>query len=185
MEKRFRRRQYFIDRKFQANFIIKFCVIVILASIVFGMLTLYLSRNYTTVAIENTRVNVKSASDFMFPIMVQTLLIVNLVSAVCVVFLTLLVSHKISGPLYRIKKELELLKTGDLAANFRIRTNDQLQELSQDLVETTDFLRDKQKKLLEKTNKIKEIIAKSPASADDEVKKVLNEIDNIISHFKI
>ncbi len=77
------------------------------------------------------------------------------------------------------------MKKGDLTANFHIRTNDQLQELSQSLVETTEFFRNTHSRLLSKVKQIKEIFGKDSANIDPEAKKTLDEIDNIVSQLKI
>ena len=58
-----KRRNYFIDKSFQTKFIIKFCMIVMVSSLLIGVFLFFLSRNLTTVAIENARVIVKSTSD--------------------------------------------------------------------------------------------------------------------------
>ena len=96
MEK-WRRRNYFIDKNFQSKFIIKFCIIVIISSLAVGVSIFYLSQNFTTVAIENAHVIVKKTSDFMLPIVAETLALVTLFSAIAVIILTLFTSHKIAG----------------------------------------------------------------------------------------
>ena len=67
---------------------------------------------------------------FIHAYLIETLSIVFAFSALSVVALTLFVSHKISGPLYRLTKEIEKIKEGDLKANFTTRKNDQLKGLS-------------------------------------------------------
>lgn len=183
MEKKYRRRNYFIDKKFQTNFIIKFSLIVILSSLAIGFLVIFLSRNFTTVAIENAKVLVKRTPDFIFPIMFQTIIIVNIIAAFIVIILTLLTSHKISGPLYRIKREIGLLKKGDLNANFKIRKKDQLQDLANSLSDLTDSLKGKRALLKEKASHFKDIL-KASCDDKDTVAK-FKEIDDILNQFKI
>ncbi len=183
MEKKYKRRNYFIDKKFQTSFIIKFCLIVIFSSLAIGFLVIFLSRNFTTVAIENTQVMVKRTSDFIFPIMFQTLIIVNIFAALVAITLTLLTSHKIAGPLYRIKKEIERLKKGDLRANFKVRQKDQMQDLASSLVELTDSLRDKYGLLKDKASELKDILRTSPDDKET-ISVKIEELDDILNHFK-
>ena len=69
-----KRQQHFIDKNFQTNFILKFSSIVVLGSILIGVVVMFLSRGMTTVTIENTNVVVKSTIDFLFPIILQTII---------------------------------------------------------------------------------------------------------------
>jgi len=75
----YHRKHYLIDKKFQLAFVMKFCAVVILASLAIGTFIFYMSRNSTTVAIENTRVFVKPTSDFILPQLVVTVILVSLV----------------------------------------------------------------------------------------------------------
>ena len=159
----YKRRNYFIDKKFQGRFILKFCAIVIISSVLIGGILFFLSTNSTTVAIENTKVKVKNTADFLLPIIAVTVIIVTLFSALSVAILSMLISHKIAGPLYRIKNEIERLRIGDLGANFHIRKGDQLQELAISLEQMTQVLQEKVKQLKESSSReelarIKEII---------------------------
>jgi methyl-accepting chemotaxis protein len=127
------RRNYFVDKKIQTDFVVKFCLVMVIASLAIAGLSIVFLQDSTTVAIENTRVAVKTTADFIFPIMVQTLIVVVVASAISISILTLLTTHRILGPLYRIKKEVELLRGGDLGVTFRIRAKDELKDLAASL----------------------------------------------------
>ncbi len=133
MAEQYKRRNFFIDKKFQSNFIVKFCIIVVLACVLIGGIVFWFSQDSTTVAIEDTKVQVKKTSDFLFPLLIDTILLVIMFSALAVGLLTLLISHKISGPLFRLNREVKAVGEGDLSRNFSIRADDQLQELSESL----------------------------------------------------
>ncbi|MFA5271908.1 MAG: hypothetical protein WC412_06190 [Candidatus Omnitrophota bacterium] len=178
------RRNYFIDKTFQAKFILKFCVIVIVASLAIGGLLLLLASNSTTVAIENTKVTVKTTADFIFPFLIQTLLVVTAFSAISVVFLTLFVSHKIAGPLYRLKKEIEKVSEGNLAANFQIRTNDQLKNLAMSLTTMSGYLKDKITSLKKEINELNKAVEKFPSDNKQNIEAELKIIESIINNFK-
>ena len=179
-----RRRNYFIDRKFQGEFIARFCFIVIIASIFIGFLVLYLSRDFTTVTIENTKVMVKTAADFMLPIMVQTVIVVNLFAGLAVIILTLFTSHRIAGPLYRLKREIDLLKSGDMHANFRIRKTDQLQDLAVSLTDLAESLRDRHIALKDKALQIQNLVKTSPENTEA-INARLKELEEILSQVKV
>ena len=181
---KWRRRNYFIDKSFQAKFIIKFCVIVVISSFVIGASIFYLSTDFTTVAIERAHVIVKSTSDFMLPIVIETLALVTLFAAIAVILLTLLTSHKIAGPLYRLKSEIEKFKSGQLNITFRTRSTDQLQDLTESLSDMSKILTDRHVGIKHKLSELRNSIEK-PGTDKDAIMKKLIELESDISYFKI
>src|SRR3989338_7325136 len=100
VKERRRRRILFIDKKFQTRFIVNFCGLVVLGGLI-TMAMLYLcTMNSNTVAVVNSRVVVKSTADFILPLIVQTVCIVMILICLATIVMTLMVSHKIAGPLY-------------------------------------------------------------------------------------
>ena len=188
METSNKRRFYFIDKSFQTKFILKFCLIVIISSLLIGVTIFYISRGSTTVAIENTVVVVKRTADFILPLLSLTLLIVAIASALVVSILTLLASHKISGPLYRLKHEIDILKGGDLRRNFSIRTRDQLQELAKSLNIMCKSIREKQIDLKNNVQAIRGSLEKDTSRHVENKEEILtriDEIDKILNFFKL
>ncbi len=136
------RRNYFIEKKFQSGFILKFCVLVIIGSLLTGALVYFFSQQATTVVFEHGRVQVKSTADFLLPFLIQTIIVVCVVVSIATVALTLFISHKIAGPLYRLKKELAAIGLGDLSGAFALRGDDQLQDVARSMSAMIKGLRD-------------------------------------------
>lgn len=172
-----KRKNYFIDKTFQSRFIVKFCLLVVLASLIIAGMLYWLGRQSTTVAIIDSRVVVRTTADFLLPLLLQTILVVMVILGIATIILTLLFSHKIAGPLYRFKKAMESMKSGNLSANFNLRNYDQLKGLSQEVNAMIDRTRDQ-------INLIKSDLAdlkgkKGGISAQD-----LEELDKKINYFK-
>jgi len=182
MEK-WRRRNYFIDKDFQTKFIMKFCAIVIASSVLIGWLLFFLSRNFTTVAIENAHVIVKSTSDFLLPLIMDTVFMVSIFSAIAVIILTLLTSHKIAGPIYRLKKEIDRFKEGDMTANFRTRSSDQLQDLAAALADMGQAIGKRHSELKKISADLKKCI-ENPATDKAAISKKLNELEQVLNYFR-
>jgi methyl-accepting chemotaxis protein len=178
------RRNYFIDKNFQTKFILKFCFITILAAALIGILLFFLSSQSTTVAIENTKINVKTTADFLLPIIIQTLLLVTLFSAILVAMLTLFVSHKIAGPLYRLKHEIDKLGQGDLSVNFHIRSGDQLRQLSDSLTAMASSLKDKIASLKRESAQLKLTLQNSNFEGKKQLEEKINSIEETLNNFK-
>ncbi len=188
----YKRHIYFIEKKFQTNFILKFCALVATGALLTIGILYFLSSKSTTVSIVDSRVMVRATSDFLLPILIQTVFIVILVVGLATVAITLFVSHKISGPLYHFKKTMEELERGDFSSDFRIRCLDQLQSLS----ETFNAMIGKTRKqvnliktnfsaLKEKLDSLsQEEVAEHKKSVLTELKNIAKELDKIIHYFK-
>ena len=125
-----KRRNYFIDKQFQTKFIVKFCLINIVASLLIGLLIYLLNRQTNTVAFENLKVVVKSTADFIQSIVLMVIVIVTFFVAIATIVIALFTSHRISGPLYRLTVELEKMRAKDLSHPIHIRASDQLQRFA-------------------------------------------------------
>ena len=128
-----KRRNYFIDKAFQGSFILKFCALVTIGGVLTIGILYLLAMHSNTVAFVNSRVVVKTTADFILPILIQTVLVVSVFVSLATVVVTMVISHKIAGPLYRFRKVIQKLSEGDFSSDFSIRHNDQLQDLSKEL----------------------------------------------------
>lgn len=127
---RARRKNYLIDRKFQVNFILKFCLLAVGTGL-FSMVVLYsLSNKATTVSFLNSRVVVQSTADFLFPILIQTFIIAAVLVSLATMYIALFVSHRIAGPAYRFKKTLAALGEGNFSGDCKLRRKDSLQDVA-------------------------------------------------------
>lgn len=188
----YKRHIYFIEKKFQTKFILKFCGLVAAGALLTIEILYFLSSKSTTVSIVDSRVMVRATSDFLLPILIQTVLIVMFLVGLATVFVTLFVSHKISGPLYHFKKAMEELGGGNFSLDFRIRCFDQLQSLA----ETFNAMIGKTRKqvnliksnflsLKEKLNSLsQDEVPEHKKSVLAELKNISKELDKIIHYFK-
>jgi len=192
MEKRHKRRIYFIDKSFQGRFMLKFCGLVAAGGILtIGLLYLWAARA-TTVSIINSRVVVNTAADFILPLLAQTVIIVTVLIAIATIIVTLFVSHKIAGPLYRFKKVMEAMGEGDFLNQVNIRKGDQLQDLAKIFDSMIAKNRAKIKALKadlgvfsEKLGRISESeVSEHKRPYLNELKRISAEIDRLINYFK-
>ena len=188
----YKRRIYFIEKKFQAAFLLKFCGLVAVG----GLLTIgalyLLALNSTTVAIVNSRVVVRTTADFILPVLVQTVAVVTVIVGLATLIVTLLVSHKLAGPLYRFKKVIQALEDGDFSANFKIRQRDQMQDVAAAFNDMISVLRGELNQLKgdltalrEQVSSIQEDeVSEHKRAALTQAKKIAAELNRIITFFK-
>ncbi len=187
-----KRRKFFIDREFQSKFIIKFCLLVILACILFGGLIYLLSSETATTTFENSRLVIKSTADYLLPLLALTSLITIIVVGLAMIITTLFISHKIAGPAYRFEKVANVIASGDLTLDVSLRSKDQLQPIAKSLAEMVKKLRFQILKIKEGISELTNCVEKIKSSQDEKLKvhiidleKVINELDKEIKYFKL
>lgn len=187
-----RRRIYFIEKKFQAKFILKFCALVVFGGLLTIGLLYLLAMQSTTVSFVNSRVVVRTTADFILPILIQTVAIVMVIVGFAAVIVTLFVSHKIAGPLYRFKKVMQELEEGDFSSDFHIRHLDQLQDLAEAFNNTINKIRGKIHVLKDGLRGLKaglDDISENEVSENKrslllELKKISEELNKASRYFK-
>jgi len=183
-----KRRNYFINKEFQTNFIIKFCLLLTLAGLLTIGIVYLLALASTTVSIWHSRVLVRSTAYFLLPLLIQTVAIVLVAVGLATIWVTLLVSHKIAGPLYRFKKIAQSLGEGDFSSEFKIRQSDQLQDLADEFNIMIKKVREEVGMLKNSFNILKEKLdnAASPQTPEQksELKKICDDLSRIIGYFK-
>ncbi len=143
----YKRRIYYIEKEFQAKFIIKFCLLLAFGSLLTVVLIYWFARHSTTVAIVQGHVAVHTTAEYLLPLMAQTVLIELIIVGIATIVMTLLISHKIVGPLHRLKVMLVGLAEGDLSTPMHLRKGDQLKNVADTYNEAVNKLNDKVKTL--------------------------------------
>jgi len=186
------RKNYFIEKSFQAKFIFKFCLLLILGGLLTIAILYLMAMESTSVTFVNTRVMVKTTADFLLPLLIQTFLVVTIMMGIATIFLLLFASHKIAGPLFHFKKAMQELESGNFAVDFRVRKLDQLQALAdsfesmfkkigQELAQVKGSARS----LKEKLDTLSENeVSDHKRSTLKELKKISEEINHKMDYFK-
>jgi methyl-accepting chemotaxis protein len=182
-----KRRKYYINKGFQSRFIIKFCILIALACVVFGAIVYLLSMTSSTTAFENSRLIIKSTADYLLPVMILTALITTVIISLAVISVTLFLSHKIAGPAYRFERVAEEVAQGNLSFGVKLRSQDQLQFVAESLDVMVKSLNKRISSLREKIDNLSLIIEKQSEKnqASKEIKELIDDISREISAFKL
>ena len=175
-----KRHIYYIEKGFQTRWIIKFCVLVALGSLLTIGLVYWLAQHSTTVTIDRGQVAVRTTVDYLLPLMTQTVLIQLVIMTLATIVMMLFISHKIAGPLYHLKMMFKGLAQGDIAASMRIRKGDQLQIVVDAYNEAVSQLNHKITKLKDTTAALGN---KAPSMKDGDVKQHIEELKKILNTF--
>lgn len=193
-----RRRNYFIKKGFQASFIVKFCLLLILACLIMSLVSFLFTGNTTTTSFEGLRFTVKSTSDFILPILLSSGITAVALVSIATIVIVLFISHRIAGPLYRLEKSLEELGAGDLTVDVHLRQADEIKALADILNRTMKNLKEpisaskaKAEELEAEVASLKDALRKKGLSDNDIEKAVgpaenkVRQIKHILSFFKI
>lgn len=133
----YKRRQFFIKKKFQSRFILHFCLSILLGGFISTGSVLYFSKGNLTALFQNSNLVVTDTSLFILPAVLYANMITIIILSLSMIVVTLFVSHKIAGPLFRLEKDINLIAEGDLTFKIHLRKGDQLRELSVDINQMT------------------------------------------------
>lgn len=141
--KTIKRKIIFIEKPFQARFILKFCLLA-LASMVLASAILYLlSEDTYTMSYRYSRLDMSPTSEAIWPALLGTNLAVLLALIAATIYLTLYVSFRIGGPLFRFSEDMKIIGQGNLAKRINLREGDQLQQFAQAINVMTEQLHSK------------------------------------------
>jgi len=132
-----KRRDFLIKKDFQARFIMHFFLLVIMGGFTSTGLLFLLSSGNLTSNFNNSHLSVKDTAIYLLPPIIYTNLVTMIIISCALIAVTLIISHKIAGPLFRFEKDVQLIAAGDLTHVIRLRRKDQLKRLSMDINQMT------------------------------------------------
>ncbi|NOX96658.1 MAG: methyl-accepting chemotaxis protein [Nitrospirae bacterium] len=133
-----KRRKYFIKKRFQTNFFIRFAILLILESFLIAGLFMYLSSGTLTTGYSGSQLTIERTSEFFSSTFLIIALIVGVIVALAGMLTFMLLSHRLAGPLYRFERSLENISRGDLTYRIKLRSADQLTDLQESLNKFTE-----------------------------------------------
>ncbi len=123
-------RQKYVIKDFQVKFVVRFCILIVLGAFVMGGILYMASQGSLTTVFEKSRLTIKSTADFILPMLLLSISIMVVLTCLASVFVVLMFSHRIAGPLYRFEKHFESLKDGYLSDRIFLRSSDEIKELA-------------------------------------------------------
>lgn len=112
-----------------------------------------------------------SKSDVLQLLILFQLIFVALVFVICI-----FQSHKIAGPLYKLKEYLQSIKEGQSQGKLSFRKGDNFQELAEYYNLAIDAINRSTAKKDQSIEKLNQYLSNNLADANDEQKKIYNDI---------
>ncbi|MCM8774858.1 MAG: methyl-accepting chemotaxis protein [Candidatus Omnitrophica bacterium] len=174
-----RRRNYFVKKKFQANFFLKFVGLLLLEGLMIYALFMYVSKGTLTAAYRGTEFTIQNTGSFFLTDFVVIVSLVGAAVAIMGVFVFMYLSHRIGGALYRFEKTLEAAKDGDFIQRVKLRRTDELHDLNHQMnlfLEAMDVrVGDLKRGITQALSIVKE------SGGDDRMKRIEDALKNLRS----
>ena len=128
-----KRSHYFVKKAFQLSIILKFCLIVLSGAAVSTGLLLLFSQDTLTSTFRGSHLEIQTTARVILPAIIYTNLITLVLITIATIIVTLFISHKLAGPLFRFEKEIREISEGKLSKDIRLRANDQIVPIADNL----------------------------------------------------
>ncbi len=172
-----KRKKYFVNQKFQTEFIVKFCFLVILGAVISGGIIYLMSRSTLTTTFINSRLVIKSTADFIMPAVLLSGAVMVVSIGLATIAIALFLTHRIAGPLYRLERVVDLVAAGDLTVRFHLRKKDEMKTLAANFKKMTEGLNENIGKMKSISGRLKTEISSLQG------KKDMEELEGILSRY--
>lgn len=181
------RKNYFIAKAMQSKFagtifLLIFLVVVVTACNIYVLGSYFVSTSTTTIEARSLSETLQHFTSEYW----QRLLVLVFVNVVIVFIVSVMYSHQIAGPAYKLEQSINRIVNGDLTFEVSLRKNDNLKELAVALNEMLEKFRTT---LAKAKTLSKDISEKLGTLEKDENFKQLacnaNELSKLIEQFKI
>ena len=175
-----KRRIHYIKKDFQFKFILKFCLLVLLGAAISTVLLSVFATGTLTTSFKGSKLVVEKTYTAILPALIYTNLITAVLITLATIFVTLYVSHKLAGPMFRFETDLKMIGEGDLTKRIKVRQHDQLTDFADSLNDMTESLHNK---ILDTRTDIQRVIdeaSEQHAQSDliIDLKDILNKIES-------
>lgn len=165
-----------VERRLQIWLMIRMGGIIILTAIISALILYGYARHETINSFYDAHIKIRRLSDLLIPVVLSGCA-VSLVGGVIV---AIFLPQKLAGPIYRINKDFEAVRNGDLTVRINLRNNDTLTSFAEQLNATIQHI-DQQFGQIQKLNDNQKSLSKVPGS---DVMSTSNQLDELLSSIK-
>lgn len=179
-----KRRNYYIDKKFQTQFMVKFCLIIFIGGLLSVGLTMLVSQDTLTTNYNGSKLVIEQTSMAIMPSVITATIVTTVVISIIAIGVMIFVSHKIAGPIYRFENDLKVVAEGDLNKKFRLREGDQFSVVVSSLNDMVGSLNEKVSEVYDDLDKLS-VQAKEENLPEPFIQQLIECREKINERFKI
>lgn len=193
-QRTWKRRNYFIKQDFQGRFVLRFFLTILLSAVVFTIILSIFSAHTITITYRDSFLRIEKTPKALFYEIIRAHGLYIFLIGAGISTLSLFLSHRIAGPLYRFEKSIEEIIKGNLSFRIKLRKKDEAKELAEAMNRMIETLSshlsriraitdDIETNLLETKKVIEEQKGGAVESLDRTV-QTLEELKEALSYFK-
>lgn len=130
---KFRRRKYIVNTRLQMRYTLSFVLVSLLGSIVAVVAFNFFALRKFDSLMWSTHINVKTTGEIIRPLFIYVNVMDFLFVSILLFITGIWMIRKISGPLYRMSKDVRRAAGGDLSTTMAIRSKDELKDIAHEL----------------------------------------------------
>jgi methyl-accepting chemotaxis protein len=177
MERKWRRKNYFIKKELQGRFIFSFFIFVVVGSFFFTVIFSLLSADTLTIAYKNYDLRLGKTPVILLRETLSAHWIFIFTGGLLVVLASMFLTHRFAGPVYRIEKSLEEMMKGNFNFEIRLRAKDEAKELAQMINDFNSLISSQLKEIRDLTDDMGSHISKAKGSSGAEAGVELDEAE--------
>jgi methyl-accepting chemotaxis protein len=127
------RKKYFIKKDFQSRFMLRFVAIATFWAVATAILFSYLAGKKLDDVRYSSHIDSKTISELLMPITVATQAASLLIFAGILAYTVSLLWKRLSPPLFSLKKDIARIAGGDLMSEVSLSSDEEFQDLADDL----------------------------------------------------
>ena len=115
-----------VEKEFQRWLLIRILGVIILSSVLAALILFFYARHETVTSFYSAHIKIRRVSDLLLPVIFCGASVSLFAGALLAFFLP----QKIAGPIFRIEKELQAVRDGDLTVVIKLRKHDTLKNFA-------------------------------------------------------
>jgi len=124
-----RKRNYLINKDLQGKLVLQYLLLTLAGIILLGLFIAATSSDHLTISYDSNAIKVGSTSQVLLGELLRNEGVFLLLGGVMIVIITIFLTHKIAGPLYRFEQTLNAMCQRQFDQKIYLRTGDEGQVL--------------------------------------------------------
>ena len=176
----YKRKIYLIDPKFQIKFSLSICLILFVSSLIYPFTIYDLMSQFINYAASHST-DIAQTIDQKRKSLIIILILWQLGFTALVFIIGIFFSHKIAGPIYKLKKHLRMIRDGQASEDLYFRQGDHFHDLADEINDTFNTLREEYRNDFVYLSEVNAYINNLSLVVPDDKKPVLSEIHKKLS----
>lgn len=164
-----------VKRHLQVWLMVRIGGIIVLTSIISAIILYSYAHHETVNSFYDAHIKLRRLSDLLIPVVLSGSFVSLIGGALVAIFLP----QKLAGPLFRVEKDFNDVKNGDLTTRIQLRNNDSLQSFADRLNASISHLDQQMGQIQQLSDTLKSQVAQ-----DSEAAKTVEKLSQLVSPIK-